>query len=168
MAVARKSKDRKCLVGAVIVSQEDLVLATGYNGFPRGIHDDVKLLEERKEKLARTCHAETNAIFNAVRAGISVTGCRIYVNKFPCFDCCKAIVQVGLKKICTQDYEYWSQDSVDPDGSLKRDLLKQADIEVLAPFHPHFAPLKELILKTETTSPSNGDGTTCAPVPEGD
>jgi len=99
MTVARKSKDTDCLVGAVIVSPDDLVLATGYNGFPRGVYDDVKLLKDREEKLARTCHAETNALFNAVRAGVSVAGCRIYVNKFPCFNCCKAIVQAGLKKI---------------------------------------------------------------------
>ena len=156
MTVARKSKDPDCLVGAVIVSQDDLVLATGYNGFPRGVYDDAKLLKDREEKLARICHAETNAIFNAVRAGVSVAGCSIYVNKFPCFNCLTAIVQAGLKKICTQDYEYWKRDSNDPDHRRKRDLLSQVDLEVHAPNHPDFVPLKTFIVKNGHVRTANG------------
>jgi len=156
MTVARKSKDPDCLVGAVIVSPDSLVLATGYNGFPRGVHDDVNLLNDRQEKLARTCHAETNAIFNAVRVGISVTDCTIYVNKFPCFNCLNAIVQSGLKRVCTQDYEYWKRDASDLDHSRKRDLLKQVHLEIVAPNHPDFAPLKGFNLKPEHPGVSNG------------
>jgi len=156
MTVARKSKDPVCLVGAVIVSADNLVLATGYNGFPRGVRDDVKLLKEKREKLARICHAETNAIFNAVRAGISVVDCTIYVNKFPCFNCLNAIVQSGLKRVCTQDDDYWKGDASDPDHRLKRELLDQVDLEIHAPYHPDFKPLKGFILKQEHPDVSNG------------
>jgi dCMP deaminase len=154
MTVARKSKDTTCLVGAVIVSPDSLVLATGYNGFPLGVHDDIKLLEEKQEKLARICHAETNAIFNAVRAGVSVLGCTMYVNKFPCFTCLNAIVQSGLKTVCTQDFEYWKHDRNDPEHRLKRELLDQVDLEIRAPNHPDFAPLKEFIRKPGTSMPN--------------
>jgi deoxycytidylate deaminase len=123
------------------------------------VYDDERLLKNRDEKLARTCHAETNAIFNAVRAGVSIAGCTIYVNKFPCFNCCNAIVQAGLKKICTQDYEYWKRDPIDLDHHLKRDLLKQADIEVHAPNHPDYAPLKGFTLDGPSHT-SNGERAT--------
>jgi deoxycytidylate deaminase len=50
MTVARKSKNPDCLVGAVTVSADGLLLATRYNGFPRGVYDDVKPLKDRNEK----------------------------------------------------------------------------------------------------------------------
>ena len=34
-----KSKDPRCQVGAVIVSKDQMVLSTGFNGFARGIND---------------------------------------------------------------------------------------------------------------------------------
>ena len=86
-AVAWKSKDPKCQVGAVIVSEDQLVLATGFNGLARGVFDAEDLLQDAKEKLRWICHAETNAIFNAARTGASLKGCTIFVTKFPCLVC---------------------------------------------------------------------------------
>ncbi len=97
-AVAWKSKDPKCQVGAVIVSEDQLVLATGFNGLARGVFDAEDLLQDAKEKLRWICHAETNAIFNAARTGASLKGCTIFVTKFPCLVCCDAIAQAGIKR----------------------------------------------------------------------
>jgi dCMP deaminase len=145
--VARKSKDPKCPVGAVIVSSDDLVLATGFNGLARGVNDDKDLLADASEKLRWICHAEENAILNAGRAGISVRGCSIYVTKFPCFACCRAIAQGGVTRIYTDDHKYWDDDPLDGttnlDGtanpephSRKRALLRQVPILVVAENHP--------------------------------
>jgi len=154
MTVSRKSKDPNCRVGAVIVSPDKIVRATGFNGLARGVFDSESLLTDVEEKLKWICHAEINAIFNAVRTGISVVGCMIFVNKFPCFACCNAIAQAGIKRICTQDHRYWDDDPADGDHTRKPDLLKQAGIEVVAPFHPAFAPLRSLMDKGST----NGSG----------
>src|SRR5215813_14142780 len=72
--VARKSKDPKCQVGAVIASDDQLVLATGFNGLARGVFDAEDLLQDVDEKLKWICHAETNAIFNAARTGVVMKG----------------------------------------------------------------------------------------------
>jgi len=142
-AVAQKSKDPKCRVGAVIVSEDQLVVATGFNGLARGVFDADDLLENVKEKLKWICHAEMNAISNVARTGVPVKGGTIFVTKFPCFECCNAIAQAGLKRIYTFDNRYWDDDEFDgikckKPHSRKRALLKQAGIRVDAPFHPDF------------------------------
>jgi dCMP deaminase len=142
-AVKRKSKDPRCQVGAVIVSPDQLLLSAGFNGLARGVFDDEDLLTNVEEKLKWICHAEMNAIFNAARTGVSLTGCTIYVTKFPCFACCNAIAQAGIKRIYTLDDKYWGDDAIDGDRvakphSRKPALLKQAGVRVDAPNHPKF------------------------------
>ena len=57
------SKDPSSKVGAVLVKDRRIV-GTGFNGFPRGLHDDRRLWD-REQKLPRIVHAEMNAIINA-------------------------------------------------------------------------------------------------------
>ena len=97
--VATKSKDRSTKVGCVIVGPDNETLTTGFNGFPRGVNDDVEERHERPLKYRFAAHAEANAIFTAARHGISLKGCRAYVQRFPCSDCAKAIVQAGLSEV---------------------------------------------------------------------
>lgn len=100
MAMARlaaaRSKDRSTKVGCVIVGPDNEVRSIGYNGFPRGIDDDLAERHERPEKYFWTEHAERNAVYNAARAGIPLKGCRAYVPWFPCMDCARALVQSGI------------------------------------------------------------------------
>jgi len=49
-------------------------------------------------KYLYVCHAEFNAILNT-RDGSALNGCVIYVTLFPCNECAKAIIQVGIKEI---------------------------------------------------------------------
>jgi dCMP deaminase len=139
---SRKSKDPRSKVGAVIVSTDKVVIATGFNGLARGVFDDEDLLANQDEKLKLICHAELNAIMNAARVGAAVMGCCIYVNKFPCVACCNAILQSGIGKIYTHDHKYWDGDPFDADHSRKKRVLKQSKIEIVAPFHPDFSPKK--------------------------
>lgn len=138
--VARKSKDPRCQVGAVIVSTDNVVLSTGFNGLARGVVDDEEILENAAEKLNWICHAEMNAILNAARTGVAVAGCSIYVNKFPCLACCNAILQSGIGRVYTHDKKYWDDDPFDPQHDRKRRTLKQSRLKVHAPFHPEFNP----------------------------
>jgi dCMP deaminase len=154
--VARKSKDPKCQVGAVIVSPDKLVLSTGFNGLPRGVYDDERILKDTDEKLKQICHAEVNAILNAARTGVSLKGCSIFVNKFPCLSCCNAIVQTGIVRIYTHDHRYWDDDPVDKEHVRKWATLKQADVQVVAPFHPDFGPIEPVTLEGIMNGASNG------------
>jgi len=154
--VALKSKDERSPVGAVIVSDQHIILSTGFNGLARGIFDDKAILDEQDEKLRWICHAETNAIFNASRAGVSLTGATIYTTKFPCFACCNAIVQSGISKIFTYDKSYWDGDPFDgksDDHFRKKKLFKMCKtLVVMAPLHPDHKPMgKSGIIDAATT-----------------
>lgn len=102
--VKKRSKDPTCKVGACIV-RDKKILSTGYNGFPRGI-DDTKYPwtkdsdDPTKNKFFYVVHAELNAILNS---DTPVTGAELYVTKFPCNECAKAIIQSGIKKIIYND-----------------------------------------------------------------
>jgi len=101
--VAEKSKDRSSKVGCVIVGPDNEIRSTGYNGFPRGMDDSKEERYERPIKYKWTEHAERNAIYNAARAGISLKDCRLYQKWYPCCDCARAIVQVGIKEMIVDD-----------------------------------------------------------------
>ncbi|NKB26441.1 MAG: dCMP deaminase [Rhodobacteraceae bacterium] len=100
--IASWSEDRDFQVGCVIVDPEGhVVRATGYNGLPRGVSDtdDARFDRPSGEKFFWIEHAERNAVYNAARAGVSLAGCTAYVNRFPCADCGRALIQSGVTKI---------------------------------------------------------------------
>ena len=99
MLAARRSKDPSTQVGACIVSQDNIIISTGYNGMPKGCSDDVFPWDREGEetKYPYVVHAELNAILNA--NGRDLRDSRIYVALFPCNECAKAIIQSGVKEI---------------------------------------------------------------------
>lgn len=94
--VADWSKDKKKVVGAVIVSDDKRVVSMGYNGFPRLVDDSIKERYEKPLKYLYTCHAEINAL---LQSGTSLKNCIMYVTMFCCSDCCKAAIQSGIKEV---------------------------------------------------------------------
>lgn len=100
------SKDRSTKIGCVIVGNDNSILSTGFNGFPRGIDDNVDYRHERPEKYIWTEHAERNAIYNAARNGVRLAGSRIYCSWFPCSDCARAIIQSGITSIMCDAPDY--------------------------------------------------------------
>jgi len=97
--VLTRSKDPSSKVGAVIV-RDRTILSTGYNGFPRGVDDDVPTRYNRPEKYLWTIHAEENAILNAGRLGAKTKDSTIYVTPMsPCSNCALSIVQAGIKEV---------------------------------------------------------------------
>lgn len=106
-AVATKSKDRSTKVGAVIVGTDDqAILTTGWNGFPRRVSDNIMSRHDRPEKYFWTEHAERNAIYNAVRRGVPLMGSTIYTTLYPCCDCARAIVQSGIAHLVSIEPEW--------------------------------------------------------------
>lgn len=98
---ASKSKDRSTKVGCVVVGPNHEVRTTGYNGFCRGVDDDVDSRHERPEKYFWAEHAERNALYNAARNGIRTEDCTVYVTSFPCADCARGLIQSGIKRVVT-------------------------------------------------------------------
>lgn len=47
----------------------------------------------------RAVHAEMAAISNAARRGVSLDGCVMYVTAFPCHECARHIVMVGMSEV---------------------------------------------------------------------
>jgi len=149
--VSIKSKDPKCPVGAVIASEDNIVLSTGFNGLARGVHDDDQTLFDADEKLKVICHAECNAIMNAARmGGRGLMGATIYVTKFPCLACCNALIQSGIKRVYTHDDSFWNDDPLDKDHSRKLRILHEAQIDVDAPYHSDFRPSEQIIVPKRT------------------
>ena len=99
MLAARRSKDPSTQVGACIVSQDNIIISTGYNGMPKGCSDDEFPWgrEGTESKYPFVVHAELNAILNA--NGRDLRGSRVYVALFPCNECAKAIIQSGVKEV---------------------------------------------------------------------
>ncbi|MBS3115277.1 dCMP deaminase family protein [Candidatus Woesearchaeota archaeon] len=111
--IAKRSKDPSSQVGSVIVDENDIIVAMGYNGFPRGCDDDIFPWDKEGEflntKYAYVVHAEKNAIHN--RNTASLKGCRMYNNLSSCNECTKDIIQVGIKEVIYFDDKYNNRDS---------------------------------------------------------
>ena len=101
MLAARRSKDPSTQVGACIVSDDNIIISTGYNGMPKGCSDDIfpwdRDGQQDETKYPYVVHAELNAILNA--NGRDLRGSRIFVALFPCNECAKAIIQSGIKEV---------------------------------------------------------------------
>ena len=98
--IAGWSKDPSKKIGAVAVGEKGQILAQGYNGFPRGIEDNIDRYENREEKYKLVVHAEMNVIYNASYNGVSLNDSTLYVYGLPvCSDCAKGIIQVGIKRV---------------------------------------------------------------------
>lgn len=121
------SKDPSSKVGAVLVRDRQIV-GTGFNGFPRGLSDDLRLLS-REEKLPRIVHAEMNAI---LKAGRDAEGSVLFMYGFsgaPCANCAKHIIQAGISQVyvCGPELpERWRSDV-----EISIDMFREADIPVL-------------------------------------
>lgn len=106
------SKDPSTKVGAVIVDNDRRLVGTGYNGFPRGVNDDPARYAEKMVKYKLVVHAEANAIMNSVK---SVRDCTLYATKFPCTECAKLIIQMGVSSVIApaagDDGSVWSDDA---------------------------------------------------------
>ena len=103
-----RSKDPNTQVGSCIVSNDNKILSMGYNGFPRDCSDDIfpwaREGEELETKYPFVTHSELNAILN-YRGG-SLEGTKLYVSLFPCNECAKAIIQVGIKTVVYASDKY--------------------------------------------------------------
>ena len=142
MLAARRSKDPNTQVGACIVSPDNIIISTGYNGMPKGCSDDEFPWDRTGEetKYPYVVHAELNAILNA--NGRDLRGSRLYVALFPCNECAKAIIQSGVAEVVYLSDKYAgtpmnvaSKRMLDAAG-VKRTQLKPTMDKIVLDFIP--------------------------------
>jgi len=93
--VASWSKDPQRKVGCVITSVNNHILATGYNGFPRGLPDTFS-----SAKNLKMIHAEINALLRLQYTGFI----NVYVwGAHPCSQCAGALLQHDVLSISCFD-----------------------------------------------------------------
>ncbi|MBA4370073.1 MAG: cytidine deaminase [Coriobacteriaceae bacterium] len=133
MAIAEQVAGRSTCIrracGAVLV-KDKRILATGYNGAPRGIAhcDQVGCLREQlgvpsgeKHELCRAIHAEQNAVVQAAKYGTQIDGSMVYTTHQPCVLCAKILINAGVTEIVFRDAY--------PD-QLSQDLIAEAGVEL--------------------------------------
>ena len=106
--IAGWSKESGKRVGAVIIGPDKEIRSTGFNGFPRGVNDEIPERHSRETgaKYLWSVHAEVNAICNATLIGVSLKDCTLYTTHFPCVGCAKAIIQCGIKNVISPLPDY--------------------------------------------------------------
>ncbi len=119
-------------VGAVIVQDRHMV-ATGYNGAPRGImhcaerggclREKLNVPSGERHELCMGLHAEQNAIIQAATLGQSIEGATIYVTHQPCVICAKMIINAGIRRIVVKEGY--------PD-QLAVDILAEAGLKIVS------------------------------------
>jgi len=127
--ISQWSKDPSTKVGCVVVGPDREIRSTGFNGFPRGIDDSIKRLEDRELKYPLICHAEENACMHAARIGVSLKGCAAYVTWPPCTRCARSLVQAGLSEVLFPD-GLDIPDRWQADFEMSTSMLREAGIEV--------------------------------------
>ncbi len=116
------SKDPSTQVCAVIVEGKNREISRGFNGFPKGIRDDLRLTK-RDIKCLITIHAELNAILFAQR---DLTGCTIYSSQFPCARCASVIIQVGITRVVAYKGKYTDAEK---ESSLAKQNFDEAGVK---------------------------------------
>lgn len=111
MKIAQDVSERatciKRMVGAIIV-KDKRILATGYNGAPKGfkhcedvgcVRKEMGLPSGHRHELCRGLHAEQNAIIQAAVHGVEIDGATLYCNYHPCAICVKMMINAGIKRV---------------------------------------------------------------------
>jgi dCMP deaminase len=118
LALARETAKRStCLrrhVGAVLVDQDGYVIATGYNGAPRGSahcrtcrREDLAVKPGERYELCRSVHAEPNALLQAGKAARDATlylctllpESGLVLENWPCAMCARLIVNAQVRSV---------------------------------------------------------------------
>jgi len=128
---AENSKDESTHIGAVIVGPDNEIRSVGWNGFPRGINDNLQHRQERPEKYYWFAHAERNSTYNAARIGVSVKDCVMYTPGIPCSDCAIAIIQSGIKEvILDKDWDEGNSEKWSESGNRSHQMFEEAGVSV--------------------------------------
>lgn len=114
-----KSTCAKVCVGSQIINRDNIAVSygcnhgVGRNCLRKGCHRVELYGENSKDhRLPSDCvsiHSEVDAICRAARRGISVYGATLYITRYPCEACARAIVTAGIARVV-----YGRDESISP------------------------------------------------------
>ncbi|MFY8138337.1 MAG: deoxycytidylate deaminase [Flavobacteriales bacterium] len=116
---AKLSHCQRKQVGAILV-RDGMIISDGYNGTPSGFPNMCE--NEEGETHWYVLHAEANAILKVARSTNNAAGSTLYITLSPCKECCKLILQSGIRRMVYID-EYKDRTGID--------FLKKAGLEVV-------------------------------------
>lgn len=105
---SQRSKDPSTKVGVCIAQNDNTIMSIGYNGTPKNVDDanfnwnhsdDKDETNILNTKYPYVIHAERNAILNYRGAIRDYSTATLYSTLYPCNECAKEIVTVGIKEI---------------------------------------------------------------------
>jgi len=110
--LSRRATCERGRSSAIIVSEHNTILTTGYVGSVSGDkhcdevgHYMVTVTQPdgtSSQHCQRTLHAEENAILQAAMDGIRLRGATLYCKMVPCVPCARRIIRVGIEKVVAQ------------------------------------------------------------------
>lgn len=106
-------------VGAILV-KNGMIISDGYNGTPSGFSNECEDCNGNTHWYV--IHAEANAILKVAKSNQNIFGSYLYTTLSPCKECCKLIIQSGIKKI------FYIEEYKDLEGIV---LLKNFGIDVI-------------------------------------
>lgn len=124
--VAQRSFDPSTKCGCVIVSKDNRVLSTGYNGPIKGSSDHL-IPTERPLKYMFFIHSEENSILAYNGSQQDIANATAYITSPPCHRCLRMLLQKGITKIIHSDLATKVVDQADLDA--QRQMLSGRNIE---------------------------------------
>ena len=129
-----QSKDPSSQVGACFVNSDNEVLSLGYNHQPSTWNEDefpwngnVSEIGEENTKYPYIIHAEMDGILNYNGNKKDFLNSTLYVTLFPCVNCAKHAVEIGVKKIVYLNEREETKDKIE----AKR-LLQACNVEIVS------------------------------------
>jgi len=129
---ALQSRKPNTKVGALLLDKDDDIILEACNDYIHPVYDSDNS-ESYEDKKLYSEHAERRLIYSAIRAGIcNFEDKTLVVTHFPCCDCARAIILIGIKKILVGTkyadenfYRKWEH-NID----VSRRMLLQNSIEI--------------------------------------
>ena len=123
---AGMSRDTTQVGAALVDLRTRTVVATGFNGLPRGVEDRPERLE-RPAKYLWVSHAEVNVIAHCYSLEIGTKGLSLYVTHQPCAACARMIIQAGIVAV---HFGQGTTSMPDVEFDVARTMLREAAIDL--------------------------------------
>ncbi len=93
------SRKQNTKVGAVFVDERNNIIAEACNDYIQPLFNNIESVPEENKSFYSE-HAERRLIYSTIKLGICDFGDKtLVVTHFPCCDCARAIILVGIKKL---------------------------------------------------------------------
>ncbi|MFD2759479.1 ComE operon protein 2 [Lentibacillus juripiscarius] len=149
--LAMRSTCTRLMVGATIV-RDKRIIAGGYNGsVSGGVHCIDEGCYIMDGHCVRTIHAEANALLQCAKFGVPTDGAEMYVTHFPCLQCCKQIIQSGMKAVYyATDYKNHPYAlSLFEDAGVETKKVELTELSIDANYQDKDAYVKRLLAELE-------------------